>query len=270
MYAKGLLSVFLGLLFALLFAPTGHSQENALFQLNNTNDGEQQLEDLLECLRANASFRLNGRVLEIERACDIDDKQRTQLRVAAKGALKNFVNEERKDKERTLKQYQRQIGIDPDNEDEDQEVTGSTAFIMNVKDSRLVEQEKRWNKSLKQILSDEQHEKLKKAKQKQREFLASAAVERYVAQLELKLFLDAGQRDQIRDVIQENFAEYLVNGLSRDGNENNNVFMIPGQVQEPEPEHVDLVKDILSEDQLAAWIRLIEPELNKIKQLPDW
>lgn len=258
---------FAGLLILAATSLTSFAQPDVVIRLSNTNDGEEQLQQLLDNFRSAAQFRINGRIMEIERACDLDKSQLKRLRAASKGAMKDFYNAEKEEKEKTLRRYQEQAGIDPDADDDDNiEVNRSIAFVMRVKEGDLIEKEPLWVKSVGKILTDEQKKKLEQARKDQDEFFKKAAIDQFVARLEIQLFLNPEQRDQVRQVVDEHLAKYVVRTLYEKRTRNNAIREIG--IQDVESEYGEFVEAFLTEDQLKEWNRWVEPEIKRLKRLP--
>ena len=266
---------FMGLFLLFVFSISVHAQSRVTFRISEADNGEKILQRILAKFKQGAEFRINGRALEIQRACELNEKQFKQLEAASEGSLNAFYNNEKEEKEKTLRSYQQQAGIaaDDDNGEEEEEEEfnrpiGSCAFYLQFNPSELVDQETLWNKSLKKILTDEQQEKHKQARLEQQKFLRAAAVEQYVAQLELRLFLSIEQRNQIRTIVEDHLSDHLMKLLRHDLRKNYDFeSAVPIAV---ESKYAQLVSGILTEAQLNEWSRVVEPEIAKIKELPDW
>ena len=261
-----------GLFTLVAFQLSAHSQTQMLLELSIENDGEAQLENFLSDFQEAAEFQIHGRIQEINRVCNPTDKQLQKLRVAAKGALNAFLEKETEEKRTALRRYQEQAGI-VKKDDDGAEPAGPAIlrflFFFTIRPGEFVERESRWNKSLEKILSGEQKEKLEEVRLEQQKFLQATAVEHYVAKLELRLFLSAEQRAQIQTVVEDNFSLLLVKLLKHKPDAESTLAEIVGGVG-PEPEYTELVREILTEKQLKEWIRFVEPELRRIKDLPEW
>lgn len=254
-------------LFTFLALPT-LAQTDVVIRLSNTNDGEEEFAGILQNFRNSAQFRINGRIQEIQRACDLNEDQLKRLRAASKGAMKKFYNAEKEEKQKTLERYQQQAGINVGDEDEDDnfQVNRNIAFVLRLKKGELIEKEPLWVKSVKKILTDEQKEKLEQAKTQQEKQLQEAAVDQFVARLEVQLFLSPEQREKMKAVVEEHLANYVVRTLYHPIERNRAI----GQFAPPneESEYSEFVKGFLSEDQLKEWNRWVEPEIEKLQQLP--
>lgn len=225
---------------------------------------------MLENFRNSARFQINGRLAEIQRACDLDEEQLKRLIAASKGALKNLYNNEKEEKEQMLKRYQQQAGIDVDDEDDGDEeelpMVRNFAFIVNFKSGDSIEEEPLWVNSLGKILTDEQKEKLENVRKAQEQHLKKAAVEQFVARCEVQLFLSPEQRDQIKKMVDEHLADIVVRPLYHTPPRARAIeqFTPPDESSQ----YGDMVKEFLSEEQLKAWNRLVEPEIKELQRLP--
>lgn len=81
-------------------------QETILVRLIAANDGEEDVKSLIEKFRGSAKFRIESRILEFDRACELTEEQTQKLRVAAKGSLLEFVRNEKAEKLKQLRQFQ--------------------------------------------------------------------------------------------------------------------------------------------------------------------
>ena len=105
------------ILLTISFTASQTTAQQVVISLGPNNDGEKEFQQLIDNLRGSALFQLNGRILDIQRKCGVDEKQLRKLRIAAKGAVAEFVGGEEKTKREQLRNYQRQAGIDPDKKD---------------------------------------------------------------------------------------------------------------------------------------------------------
>ncbi len=262
------ISVFF--LLALMFDSNQIVAQQKLITLGPNNDGEKQFKDLIDDLRDSSLFQLNGRIKDIERSCDLSEKQRQKLRVAAKGAVAEFVGAEERQKREQLRRYQQQAGIDPDKKDKGDDdggggVVRNFSFVFRMKPSILIDTSDRWKKSLKSILTDEQMQRYRASQAERQKFIRKAAVDQFVAEIDLKLFLHADQREGITKIIDKKFGDKLVDALRFFELNRNRGFVVNNGPRKPK--YDKLVKDILSADQLQEWNRSVEPRLEELGRI---
>lgn len=266
--------IFAGLLALLFLQGIGAAQNQVVISLSANNDGEETVREILDAYQKSAEFRLLGQLQNLKQDCDLTEPQMTKLRVAAKGATKVFVGKQREKAMEMLKTYQARAGFDVDDDDEEDEdekeeperIIRNFAFVLNITSFHSIDGAPIWNRSIDKVLTPEQKTKQAEAESSRKEFYKTAAVDHFVAQLENSLFLSEDQRNALRKIIHDNFADILVNSMKNDRQNRNRV--VQARAIKRDPEHADLVKDLLNEDQLAEWIRSVEPELQRIKQLP--
>ena len=257
-----------------LFCCCANAQQ-IVISLGPNNDGEEQFQELIDNMRGSALFQLNGRINDIKKNCNLTEKQLQKLRVAAKGAVAEFANEEEKTKREQLRRYQQQAGIDPDkkkkkkDDDDDDDDKGqfvrNFAFVMRVKPSVLIESSKLWKKSLDTILDDKQMELYLASKKERERFIRKAAVDQFVAEVDLKLFLESEQRTALTEVIDKKFGDKLVDAIRFADLNRNRGFIANNNKREPK--YTKLVKDILSKEQLKEWVRSVEPRLDELSRI---
>jgi hypothetical protein len=272
----------------LLWALGSHcavAQSRVLFQIGTGNDGEDQLKTLMEDFRSAAEFRINGRISELARVCELTKSQEAKLRIAAKGALKNFVKNEITEKREELRGAQIRAGINVDDGGDDEggegdaegdgqanlnQVLRMQSFFMETKPGQLVEQEALWQKSFVKILTEEQEEKLKTWRAERQKELTVVAIQRFVAQAKLTLFLTDDQIEPMRKVAEENLAEPLFEALKHTLSPSNDFVIMTNGLQQDSPQYDEIVAEFLTEEQVEEWNRIFEPQLKKMSELPDW
>ena len=267
--------------------------QQVVVQLNANNDGREQFDELMDNLKGGMEFRLNSRIRDLESICELNGEQARKLRVAAKGAVGEVMETESEKLMKTLRQYQQQAGFDvekldrereakangsekngseeevgdeDDEDDDDDQVIRNFAFVLMAPLANSIESSSLWEKSLEKVLTEEQTKAYEDAQSERDEFYKRAAVDRFVAGVEMKLFLTPDQRESVTEVVLKEFGDKLVDQLKFEELNRNRGLQVRNGLA-PDPEYEDLVRDILTEEQLNEWNRSIEPLLLNLKRI---
>lgn len=234
---------------------------------------------------ASAKNRIASRIADLDRACQLTDGQKLKLRIASKGAIKETVNQVKKQMAETAKQMN--FEFDPDDEngedegsDEDQDdeapnengIMGGNIFFdigMMGGGSSNVEDQKIWKNAIKSILTPEQTKSWDAWLAERKSFQQQIAVGHFVARVDRTLLLSGEQREQLTAYLIEEYGEKLQEqAASRDGNQFgfNAFFAGPqfGGGAVPEDEKENPVAKFLSESQLPEWNRTFANQLRQL------
>lgn len=286
-YSISLSFVFVGTLFC--FAAIAQ-QQRVVISLNANNDGQDEFERVLGDLRDSAEFYLAGKMGMLDKVCELSETQKKKLKVASKGAMDKFVKAEYERCKVLLRRYQQQAGFDieklereeqegekeeassddeddDDEEEEDERPIRNFAFSLQTAAPTKVEEQPRWKDSLKKVLTEEQVEKAELANAEREKRIEDAAVARFIAKIDLQLFLNEEQREHVRQGIQEEFGGLLVKEIIFE-EQFRRPTLRAGQL-DGEPEHLKLIEGVLDESQVRQWNRSVEPHLKYLKTLKN-
>lgn len=241
---------------------------------------QKQLLKSIELQKTAAENRIQSRIADMDRACQLTDKQKQKLAIATKGAVKAHLNQAKKN----MVEYAKQMGIefDPDAEPEEKEADENNeeenmqammaqeiflgSMFDNGTNSNDVENGKVWQSAVKKVLDEEQTQKWEAWLAQRHLFQRRVAVEQFIARADRKLLLSPEQRDELTKYLDEKHGEQLQQqAAANDANQfGMNVFfggaMMGGDVQQAEAD--EALKKILSESQLMEWQRNFEPQLS--------
>lgn len=245
-----------------IFTSTSTAQSYALIRIDPKNDGSEQFEKVMDDLKASSNFYLGQLAGDYGKHCKLSKKQLEKLRLAAKGATLKFVASERKKHIATLERYQQMAGADPEAQ---QPATKNLAFYLQTQDASSVIRQDLWTSVLKTVVSDEQREEYEQAIAKREEFVRKAAVNSFLAKVELGLFLSEKQRDEMRPLIDETLGDFLAKYLKLE-----NQMRITRSFGQPKnvenSPYVAKFKEVLTAEQLEHWKRKYEPLLESLRQ----
>lgn len=219
--------------------------------------------------RASEKIQLNTAIGEIDRVCELDKKQQSKLKIAAKGALRKSV---RSFAEGSIERFRGARGFNDldldellkeiDNKNEGQqgvmEVALAGAFGLGSEQSEILNN-KFWVKAVEKTLNEDQRKKLNKARMESAAFRRSAAVNAQVARIDQTLRLSKSQRVQLVKLLDSHMGEVLQkNGLDLQ------IRFVPrpgGEIPVPRK----LVESVLTKDQMTGWMNQVEPQLQRLK-----
>jgi hypothetical protein len=251
-------------------------QHYFLISFDANNDGGREVASYLESLQNSAELRLNGRLKLIQSTTRLPDEDLAKLRVAAKGAVARFVEKEKVAKDALLKSHRQRLGIKVDDDVvEDREKKDEKKVKANVIVQRLgapqttvaiqtilsdeVEESPVWKNTLKEVLSEEQLQTYRVELARQEASHRAAAIDAFMAKIDMALMLTDDQKPRIREIVDEGFGNVLLKNL-RISNPRGVI-----RAQTP-PAFSSIVDHILTPEQLAEWNLSIDPELQQINQ----
>ena len=240
---------------------TTAAQSYALIRIDPKNDGSEQFEKVMEELKASSNFYLGQLAGDYAKHCELSDKQLEKLRLAAKGATLKFVASERKKHVATLERYQQMAGADPEAQ---QPATKNLAFYLQTQDASSVIKQDLWTSVLKTVVSEKQRDEYEQAIAKREKFIRKAAVDSFLAKVELGLFLSEKQRDEMRPLIDETLGDFLAKYLKLENQMRITRSFGPPKNIKNSP-YVEKFKDVLTAEQLEQWKRKYEPLLDSLK-----
>ena len=232
--------------------------------------------------RAAAEERIAVRLSDIDLACQLDDGQKKKLEVASKGAVNSYMKGVVKQLIKNAKRGN--FDFEPDNppvedegeEEEDQvQIRQVNRFVFlngapfGVQQEPTVEQEKIWGNSLDKTLTLEQVEKLTTWRNERNRSNRTAAVNHFVARVDLSLLLTFEQREKLIVWVDESYGERLSGTLGQNPNPARRVVVIgrniggaPDSPRETKP----AVAEILNEPQQKVWAKSFQNELDQLNR----
>lgn len=271
--------VTLPMLVVLVMA-TGSQLQAQFFGDANGQDMQKQLQASLELQKKAAENRIESRISDIDRACQLSDAQKQKLSIAAKGAVKAHM----RDVNKSMIDYAKEMGIefDPDAEPEDndgedevddeqaqmQAMMAQEIFFASMfnggNNSGDAENNKVWKSAVKKVLDEGQSKKWKEWLDERNQFQRRVAVEQFIAKADRKLLLSPEQRTQLTAYIDEKHGKKLCDeAIANDGNQfGMNVWLGGGMVagNDDDSEVDEELKKILSESQLDEWQKSFAPQ----------
>ena len=222
-----------------------------------------QINGILEGERDAARNRIQSKLLDIDRACELSPKQKTRLKVASKGAVVSYSDSVTK----ILEQSSNTIGFEfkkgkppkanPDAEDN--AIVGRFHMLdLGGKIDKLaVETESIWVASIKKTLTEAQAEKLKAWTMARQKMIRQAAVAHLIAKVDLKMFLSREQSQKLKAYVDQKYGPQLAQQMKTPPKRNRG--FVPGAVQVGLPQGKrkvtvdESLKEILSDSQLEIW-----------------
>ena len=213
----------------------------------------------LKDLRSTANYRLQSRLADIDRAVELSEAQERKLKIAAKGAVQNFME---KENERLIAQA-RKIGFELDltaEIDQGVQMTVSYSRSRNVV-AQDVEKEKIWQNSIENVLTEEQNQTLTAWLEERNAFRMNTALDLFIARVDTLLLLSPEQRVELREVVGARYGKQLWQKLEKQMNRNGISSNRRSKVQEFD---VEWVSEILTESQLEQWRQSFAPEIKRM------
>ena len=226
----------------------------------------------LDSAKTSARRRLQTRIDDLNRACNLSEAQTKKLGVASKGAVIAMTDQ----MEKTYVKYAENMGFefDPDAKPEPAVADGGGKWRPNLPMAvsqgdpwaSEIEKERIWVNSVKKVLSDEQSKKWKAWQESRVAFMREAAVRNFVVSADRSLLLSPEQREALIKYVDTNYGEKLgkqsdqmfgpfpVGGFAAPGN--------PVSDTDSESEHE--LASILSESQLESWTQTFQLRLNRL------
>lgn len=250
----------------------------------NDNDAmKKQFVDSLAQKKLSAENRIQSRIADIDRACDLTEMQEKKLAIASKGAINAFLEKEKK----SIEQQAKAMGIDldfdeldteepeEDEEDNDNNAAGGAAMMVRAfalggpfgNGNTNVENSKIWKTAIKKVLSEDQSKKWDEWQEQRDAYQRRVAVEQFVAKVDRKLLLSPEQREELAKYVDEKHGKKL-HEQATSGNQNglgmnvviNGRFGGPNAADNEEAD--EMLKEILTESQLQEWQESFERELS--------
>ncbi|MFT5466202.1 MAG: hypothetical protein ACI8UO_001300 [Verrucomicrobiales bacterium] len=173
---------------------------------------------------------------DLDRSCDLDEKQIERLKVASKGAI-----------ERSLEVWVQEIEdngwIDMVGQMEPEVADQWLASVGENLSQKTAAKHELWLKTVESVLTDEQKAKRNRVSAEREAFRREAAVTQALAILENELFLNPDQRKRMRLLIDEKMGKKLAKKGKAPRKAGAYTTLLP----------TDLVCQILNEAQTARW-----------------
>lgn len=239
--------------------------KNAQIEIHN------QLKEVYESKLTAAKNRINSQLHDIDLACDLSAVQRERLKVASKGAVNAHAEKVLKEVESKAKEAGVNFNLkDPpeketEDDEEEQDLRRGGLRVLDLGKTRhMVEAEMIWEKSVKKSLSEKQLEKLETWLSERKKLNRQAAVDHLIAKADTKMFLSRQQREKLKVFVDKEYGESLANKIGATPVQNRRFFAPGIQLQAPEIDVDDALKEILSEPQLEIWRTEIQNDLDSL------
>ena len=251
---------------------------------DNEEAMKKQFVESLKKKKAAAENRIQSRIADMDRACDLSESQQKKLSIASKGAVNAAMEKAKKSMEQQAKSMGFDIDFDEleseDEEEAEEEEDGNpnaagAAFAIqavmvdsfNGGGNTNVEDHKIWKSAIKKVLDEEQTKKWDEWLEQRNAYQRRVAVENFVAKVDRKLLLSPEQREELAKYVDEKHGKKLLKkATSNDGNNlgmNIIVNGMMGGVNQADPEEADeQLKSILTESQLEEWQQSIQGQLS--------
>ncbi len=236
----------------------------------------------LETQKSIAARRMHLIIAEMERTCELSEKQIRQLQIAVNGTVSNFIRA----KEIERKKQWRELGLpgipaaddeelepydaEPEEEDLEPAPNGRImigAFGQTYNQYPAIEEAEIWKNTLRKVLTNEQLEKYTSVVNDRMDNSQRAAVGRFIANADRKLILAATQREQLFRLVDQSFGEQLAKS-ERTGLNMMEINMFIGLGRRPDdasaPINRELVSAILTDRQMEEWKHSFELQLNQL------
>lgn len=248
----------------------------------NTQNFSKQLKTAVEAQKKAAENRMDSRIADIDRACQLSESQKQKLSVAAKGAVKEHIRK----MNRLMVNRAKELGVEFDaNADTDAEPENNEEGEGNVQQndweammiqeivfmtmlkggSAGTENSKVWKSAVEKVLDEEQTKKWDDWQKERTAFQRRVAVEQFVAKADRKLLLSPEQRTQLTAYVDGQHGKKLCDeAIANDVNQfGMNVWMgaAMGGGEQPDTAEADeALKKILSDSQLQEWQKTFAPQ----------
>ena len=219
-----------------------------------------QINGILEGERDAARNRIQSKLLDIDRACELSPKQKTRLKVAGKGAIVSYSDSVTKILERSAKArgFEFKKGKPPKANPDVEDMERFRLVDLDGKIDKLaVETESIWVASIKKTLTETQAEKLKAWTMARQKMIRQAAVDHLIAKVDLKMFLSREQSQKLKAYVDQKYGPQLAQQMKTPPKRNRGFVPEAVQVGLPQGKRnvtVDeSLKEILSDSQLEIW-----------------
>ena len=229
-----------------------------------------QFRSMLGSAKASAKTRLQVRIDDINRACELSEAQVKKLGIASKGAVIAMTDQMKK----VYVEQAARVGFkfDPDAEPEAAAADGNADVLQPInfavpvsQNNPLgseIEKERIWVNTLKKVLSEEQSKKWNAWQESRVAFEREAAVRNFVVSADRALLLSPKQREALIQYVDTNYGEKLgiQSGLMFGPFVGG--FGARNPVGETEPDHE--LASVLSESQLESWTQTFQVRLDRL------
>ena len=249
---------------------------------------EQEFKSELGQYRKQATRQMKMRIAEMDRICDLDDKQIVKLKLASKGAVESAAGKMSK----LIKQMQMGFmgeaelpAVDPENEEDtdkpdkdrnanededegedegDADQKQGVMFMVDPFSQQLPDpvKTKIWKTNVAKVLSKVQQKKYGDHVARRAKFKREASVKNFVASVDEVLLLSDEQRSQLLKYADKNHGDLLI----KFGGE---IYLGGpfglGIGELPKTKADEKLKSILNKSQLEIWEFLVAPQLAMIK-----
>ncbi len=256
---KSIFAILLSLFASqLLFA-----QQGVLITFSADDDGTEKVEEMMTLLKDSCEFRLQQRVVQMGRICELNDGQVAKLRVASKNAIQKFLKPIREKHEIRLREMQLQAGFQIDDEGktfvpDGGEVTRFSFHLPNHS-ARALDEFEAWEKVVSKTLNEEQMVKLQADHKERQAKLQGAAVNFFVARADSLLFLTEEQQNELKPIIDAEVGPMLVKHMKI-----TELLRQRGLVRrraDRDSEWREKLDGVLNTEQLDEWENSVEPLL---------
>ena len=219
-----------------------------------------QINGILEGERDAARNRIQSKLLDIDRACELSPKQKTRLKVAGKGAIVSYSDSVTKILERSAKArgFEFKKGKPPKANPDAEDMERFRLVDLDGKIDKLaVETESIWVATVEKTLTETQAEKLKAWTMARQKMIRQAAVDHLIAKVDLKMFLSREQSQKLKAYVDQKYGPQLAQQMKTPPKRNRGFVPEAVQVGLPQGKRnvtVDeSLKEILSDSQLEIW-----------------